>query len=88
MRPRFLKTYHTPNDMVAKKAASVTKADLALARLAASASAVVASEDGNEIIKEQIVSSFDNVKENGRILADQVLNNGGKKILEQLNLND
>ncbi len=50
--------------------------------------AVVASEDGNEIIKEQIVSSFDNVKENGRILADQVLNNGGKKILEQLNLND
>jgi len=50
--------------------------------------AVVASEDGKEIIKEQIVSPFNGVQENGQILADQVLNNGGKKILEQLNLND
>lgn len=50
--------------------------------------AVVASEDGKKIIKEQITSGFNTIEENGQKLADQVLNNGGKKILEQLNLND
>ncbi len=50
--------------------------------------AVVASEDGKEIIKEQIISQFNEVQKSGQILADQVLINGGKKILEQLNLND
>ncbi len=50
--------------------------------------AVVASEDGKEIIKEQIISPMDQVKTTGRKLADLVLERGGKKILEQLNSND
>jgi hydroxymethylbilane synthase len=51
--------------------------------------AVVASEDGREIVKEHIVSSLalDKVKENGRALADLILEKGGKKILESLNSN-
>jgi len=50
--------------------------------------AVVASVDGKELIKEQIVSPMDKVKRNGQVLADQVLEKGGKKILESLNSND
>ena len=50
--------------------------------------AVVASVDGKELIKEQIVSPMDKVKKNGRALADRVLEKGGKKILESLNSND
>lgn len=50
--------------------------------------AVVASEDGRELIKEQIASPVDQVKEAGRTLADQVLEKGGRKILERLNSND
>jgi len=49
--------------------------------------AVVASEDGRELIKEQIVSPKDKVKDSGRELADRVLDRGGKKILENLNSN-
>ncbi len=49
--------------------------------------AVVASEDGKEIIKEHIAAPFDKVKENGRTLADLILEKGGKKILESLNSN-
>ncbi|MFA5905727.1 MAG: hydroxymethylbilane synthase [Desulfobacula sp.] len=49
--------------------------------------AVVASEDGREIIKEHMVSAFDKVRENGRALADLILEKGGKKILESLNSN-
>ncbi|MCP3876363.1 MAG: hydroxymethylbilane synthase [Desulfobacteraceae bacterium] len=50
--------------------------------------AVVASEDGKELIKEQITSSLDQVERAGFSLANQVLEKGGKKILEQLNSND
>ncbi len=50
--------------------------------------AVVASEDGRDIIKEHIVSPMDRVKENGRNLADLILEKGGRKILESLNSND
>ena len=50
--------------------------------------AVVASVDGKELIKEQIISPIDKVKSHGRTLADQVLEKGGKKILESLNSND
>ena len=49
--------------------------------------AVVASEDGRELIKEHIVSPTDKVKAGGRALADRVLDKGGKKILESLNSN-
>lgn len=49
--------------------------------------AVVASEDGREIIKEHMVSAFDKIRENGRALADLILEKGGKKILESLNSN-
>ena len=50
--------------------------------------AVVASVDGKELIKEKIVSPMDKVEKNGRALADRVLEKGGKKILESLNSND
>ena len=50
--------------------------------------AVVASEDGKDLIKEQIVSPMDKVESLGQTLADQVLEKGGKKILERLNSND
>jgi len=47
--------------------------------------ALVASEDGKEIIKEEIISPMDKVEESGKALADRVLEKGGKKILENLN---
>ncbi|MCD4721131.1 MAG: hydroxymethylbilane synthase [Desulfobacula sp.] len=50
--------------------------------------AVVASVDGKELIKEQIISPMDKVKSHGQTLADQVLEKGGKKILESLNSHD
>ncbi len=50
--------------------------------------AIVASEDGKQIIKEQITCPVDQVKNSGRKLADQVLEQGGRKILECLNSND
>jgi len=50
--------------------------------------AVVASEDGQEVIKETIISPADNVVEKGRELAEQLLENGGKRILENLNSNE
>lgn len=50
--------------------------------------AVVASEDGKEVIKETMVSPLDEVKPTGQALADRVLEKGGKKILECLNSND
>ncbi len=50
--------------------------------------AVVASVDGKRMIKEQIISPMDKVEIHGRALADQVLEKGGKKILESLNSND
>ena len=49
--------------------------------------AVVASEDGREMIKEHLVSPLGRVKDSGRALADLVLEKGGKKILESLNSN-
>ena len=50
--------------------------------------AVVASENGKELIKEQIISPINKVEHSGKALADQVLEKGGRKILEQLNSND
>jgi hydroxymethylbilane synthase len=50
--------------------------------------ALVASEDGQEVIKRQIVSPLASVEDHGRELADQLLENGGKRILENLNSND
>ncbi|MBU0463461.1 MAG: hydroxymethylbilane synthase [Proteobacteria bacterium] len=50
--------------------------------------AVVASENGKKLIKEQIISSINKVEHSGKALADQVLEKGGRKILEQLNSND
>jgi hydroxymethylbilane synthase len=50
--------------------------------------AVVASEDGKELIKEHILSPINKVEHSGKALADKVLEKGGRKILEQLNEND
>ena len=50
--------------------------------------AVVASEDGQEVIRETITSSTQEIEANGRQLAKQLLENGGKRILENLNSND
>jgi hydroxymethylbilane synthase len=50
--------------------------------------AVVASEDGKQLIKEQIISPKDKVENSGQALASQILEKGGKKILEHLNSND
>jgi len=47
--------------------------------------ALVASEDGKKIIKEEIISPMDKVENSGRTLADNLLEKGGKKILENLN---
>jgi hydroxymethylbilane synthase len=47
--------------------------------------ALVASEDGKEVIKEEIISPMDKVEDSGKALADRVLEKGGKKILENLN---
>jgi hydroxymethylbilane synthase len=50
--------------------------------------AIVASENGKKLIKEHIICPMDKVKISGCTLAKKVLEKGGKKILEQLNLND
>ena len=47
--------------------------------------ALVASEDGKEIIKEEIISPMERVENSGKTLADNLLEKGGKKILENLN---
>ncbi|MCG8551143.1 MAG: hydroxymethylbilane synthase [Desulfobacterales bacterium] len=48
--------------------------------------AVVASEDGKSLIKETIDSSPEQVTEKGRELAKLVLDKGGKRILEALDI--
>jgi hydroxymethylbilane synthase len=54
--------------------------------------ALVASEDGQEVIRRQITcpenAPLSAIVEQGRALADQLLENGGKQILESLNSND
>jgi len=50
--------------------------------------AMVASENGKKLIKEQILCPMDMVEKSGCTLAKNVLEKGGKKILEQLNSND
>lgn len=50
--------------------------------------AVVASEDGQEVIKETLSSSIADIEAKGRELANQLLENGGKRILENLNSHD
>ena len=49
--------------------------------------ALVASEDGKELIKEQIISPINKIVSSGKTLADKLLENGGKKILENLDSN-
>ena len=48
--------------------------------------AVVAAEDGGSLIKETVESSPEQVIEKGRELAKLVLDKGGKRILEALNI--
>ncbi len=54
--------------------------------------ALVASEDGREVIKRQltcpVASPINTIIELGQKLANQLLENGGKQILESLNSND
>ena len=50
--------------------------------------AIVASEDGSHIVREQVTASPNAVEAYGRELADTVLEKGGRLILEQLNLHD
>ncbi|WDP89643.1 MAG: hydroxymethylbilane synthase [Desulfobacter sp.] len=50
--------------------------------------AIVASEDGSEVIRESIAAQAGNVAQKGRKLAEQLLENGGKRILESLNSNE
>lgn len=50
--------------------------------------AIVASEDGTQVVKEQIISSFEQIEQSGQALAVTVLEKGGQKILECLNTND
>ncbi|MEH0021173.1 MAG: hydroxymethylbilane synthase [Desulfobacter sp.] len=50
--------------------------------------AVVASEDGQEIIKETITTPAERVETGGRELAERLLDNGGRRILENLNSHD
>ena len=50
--------------------------------------AIVASEDGTKVVREQATTSLDTIEKTGRDLADKVLEKGGKLILEQLNSHD
>ena len=50
--------------------------------------AIVASEDGKDVVREKQRSLPEAVETVGRSLADQVLENGGKQILERLNRHD
>ena len=50
--------------------------------------ALVASEDGSHVIREQVTASLDTIEAQGRHLADTILEKGGKRILEQLNSHD
>lgn len=50
--------------------------------------ALVASEDGQEMIREQVAASAADVAAQGRKLADKLLASGGKQILETLSAND
>ncbi len=50
--------------------------------------AVVASEDGQTMVREEIFSPEDNIEATGRELADMVLDRGGREILEALGSND
>lgn len=47
--------------------------------------AVVASEDGREVIRESMTAGTGEVEAMGQKLAEQLLANGGKRILENLN---
>ena len=49
--------------------------------------ALVASEDGTQVIRETIVADAPEVEAEGRKLAKQLLDNGGRRILEDLNQN-
>lgn len=50
--------------------------------------AMVASEDGRQLIREQLISPMDTVQTVGNALALRILEKGGKTILEALNSHD
>ena len=50
--------------------------------------AVVASEDGQNLVRKEVVSPMDMVEDHGRKLAVHLLENGGKQILETINTHD
>jgi hydroxymethylbilane synthase len=50
--------------------------------------ALVASEDGTKLIKKQIISSMETIENAGKTLADTILEDGGRKILETLDSNE
>ncbi|PIE60881.1 MAG: hydroxymethylbilane synthase [Desulfobacterales bacterium] len=50
--------------------------------------AIVASQDGSEILRESITAQAENVTIKGEELAKQLLEKGGKRILERLNSNE
>ncbi len=50
--------------------------------------ALVASENGQQVIRSQTICPGELIEIHGRKLADQLLEKGGKKILEGLNLHD
>ncbi len=50
--------------------------------------AVVASEDGQNLVRKEVVSPMAMVEDHGRKLAVHVLENGGKQILETINTHD
>jgi hydroxymethylbilane synthase len=50
--------------------------------------AVVASEDGQNLVKKEMVSPMDMVEDHGRKLAVHLLENGGKQILETIDTHD
>mgnify|MGYP000897595826 CR=1 FL=1 len=51
-------------------------------------SAMVASEDGRQLIREQQISPMDSVQASGNALALRILEKGGKTILETLDTHD
>ncbi len=50
--------------------------------------ALVASEDGRDVIRESVTAQAETVAVKGRELANQLLDKGGKRILERLNSNE
>jgi hydroxymethylbilane synthase len=46
---------------------------------------LVASEDGTQVVRETVIATAADIEANGRALADRLLDQGGRRILEELN---